>query len=164
MELNDKIITGLIAGGVSLVVAIVSYLSTIGKIRHERRNLEKQIKSKFTERLYELRLKHYPIVFEITDKLGKKKAFDAEIIPEKYKQIEKKLREWKSGEVGLILSETSLEVYYELLKAFKAKLALGNMYNDEQLQRFYNIRTEFRNSLRKDLGLLYNLDNKNKTL
>lgn len=161
MELNDKILTALIAGGVSLVVAIITYLSTIGKIRSERRNLEKQIKTKFTERLYELRLKNYPIVFEITDKLGKKKAFDAEIIPEKYKQIEKQLRDWKSGEVGLILSETSLEIYYELLKAFKAKMALGNKYNDEQLQRFYNIRTEFRNSLRKDIGLLYNLDNKN---
>ncbi len=163
MELNDKILTALIAGGVSLVVAIITYLSTIGKIRSERRNLEKQIKTKFTERLYELRLKNYPIVFEITDKLGKKKAFDAEIISEKYKQIEKQLRDWKSGEVGLILSETSLEIYYELLKAFKAKMALGNKYNDEQLQRFYNIRTEFRNSLRQDIGLLYNLDNKKYT-
>ena len=116
MELNDKILTALIAGGVSLVVAIITYLSTIGKIRSERRNLEKQIKTKFTERLYELRLKKYPIVFEITDKLGKKKAFEEQIIPEKYKQIEKQLRDWKSGEVGLILSETSLEIYYELLK------------------------------------------------
>lgn len=161
MELSEALLTTLVAGGISIIVALITYNSTLRKVKSENMILEKQIQTKFLEKLYELRLKNYPKAFELTDILGKKKGIYIESleIASRYKEIEKELRAWKSGESGLILSERSLEAYYELMNSFKAQFALGDKYNDEQLQRFYKARTNFRNELRKDIGLMFKSDN-----
>lgn len=161
MGVNEAVLTAFIAGGVSIIVAIITYISTVRKVKAENTMLEKQIQTKFLEKLYELRLKNYPKAFELTDTLGKKKGINMQEveIPFQYKKLEKELRAWKSGVSSLILSERSLDAYYELINSFKAQLALGDKYNDEQLQRFYKARTKFRNELRKDIGLMFKSDN-----
>ena len=150
MEVNEAVLTAFIAGGVSIIV-----------VKAENTMLEKQIQTKFLEKLYELRLKNYPKAFELTDTLGKKKGINMQEveIPFQYKKLEKELRAWKSGVSSLILSERSLDAYYELINSFKAQLALGDKYNDEQLLRFYKARTKFRNELRKDIGFMFKSDN-----
>jgi len=161
MKFSEAVFTALIAGGVSIIVALVTYISTIKKVKAENVILEKQIQTKFLEKLYELRLKNYPKAFQLTDILGKKKGISIKEneIPARYKEIEKELRTWKSGESSLILSERSLDAYNELINSFKAQFALGDKYNDEQLQRFYKARTKFRCELRKDIGLMFKSDN-----
>ena len=161
MELSDAILTALIAGGISIIVALITYFSTVKKVKMENKMLERQIQTKFLEKLYELRLKNYPKAFEITDIIGKKKGIsiqETELL-NKYKELEQQLRIWKSGESSLILSERSLDAYYELITSFKSHPASGIKYNDEQLQRFYKARTKFRNELRKDIGLMFKSDN-----
>ena len=58
MEVNEAVLTAFIAGGVSIIVAIITYISTVRKVKAENTMLEKQIQTKFLEKLYELRLKN----------------------------------------------------------------------------------------------------------
>lgn len=157
--MDSKVTSALIAGGVSFLIAIISYITTVFKVKHDNKKLELELKNKYTEKIYERRLALYPEAFVITDKLGKNiDKIKEEKIPSLYLGIEKELRKWKSGEVNLILSESSINAYYTLLKCFKSNPALGSRYNKDQYDRFYSSRTKFRNCLREDIGLLYELD------
>jgi len=67
----QPIVAGLVAGIVSLIVAVLSFYATVRTVRAERQKLERELTRRLTERLYDLRLKHYPRAFEITEGLGK---------------------------------------------------------------------------------------------
>jgi hypothetical protein len=53
------------------------------------------------------------------------------------------------------MSEESLNGYYDVLEALKANLALGDRYNEQQMERIWQARTAFRKQLRNDVGLLF---------
>lgn len=153
--MNDLVLAAAISAVISIFVAFMTYISASNRIEAETQALEKELQRKLTDRLYDLRIKHYPEAFIITDKLGKQKGHAPEDLPALYKEIGSQLRKWKSGEPSFIMSEDALNRYYEVIEALKANLALGTKYNDQQLERIWQVRTAFRNQLREDVGLLF---------
>lgn len=64
--MSDELITALIAAGVSLIISLIGYWTTLKRIRHEKGKLEKEINVKWIEKVYEERFKLYPKAFQIT--------------------------------------------------------------------------------------------------
>ncbi|SFB72123.1 hypothetical protein SAMN04487907_101255 [Zunongwangia mangrovi] len=145
----------------SIFSSSITYYLAVRKSRNDKLNLEREISARYGEKLNELRLKYYGRAFELTDLLGKR-IRDEDDLPGIYKTLINGLRDWKTGEVNLILSDNSLNCFYELIEASKAELALGTKYNDQQLDKIWLKRTGFRNSLRQDLGILRLIDSNQK--
>jgi hypothetical protein len=142
----DSITAAVIAGGVSLVTAFVTFFVTW-------LNTQRQLKNKFQDRLHEVRLKEYPRAFDLTDCLGKRVTDDPSELPALYCQLGSQLREWKAGTAALVLSNDALNEYWEVVSALKGNPARGDRYSDQQIERIWNARCRFRDSLRIDIGL-----------
>lgn len=162
--MNDIIIPAIIAGGVSIFVSLISFLSVVKKSKDEYRTFQLDVINRYTSVLYEKRLEVYPKVFEITDKIGKVHRYPEVATQEYINSVNQDLRDWKSGIVNLIISEKALNAYYDLLDSFKAKPAKGCTYNGQQMQRMYEKRTAFHNELRRDLDLLHNMERRKDSL
>jgi hypothetical protein len=153
--MGDEVIAAIIAATVSAIAAFITYITATNKINAAHAAIERELERKLTDRLYDLRLKHYPQAFVITDQLGKQLGVTESQLPALYKQLAQELRVWKAGEPSFILSEKSLNAYYELQEALKANPALGNQFNHQQMDRIWRRRVDFRRALRDDVGLLF---------
>lgn len=158
MNLNDKITTGIIAGGISIVGFCFTYLTTKRKLRQEKIHFNRNLSNSYVEKLYELRIKHYGQAFEITDLVGKKIEKTLGELPYYHQEVLNEIRSWKSGEVNLVLSEKSLMAYYELIRHLQLSVDAENIYTNEMLDEMWEARTQFRLALRTDLGLLHSVD------
>ena len=157
MDLNDKIITVLIAGSVSLVASCITYLSALKKIKAEKEILKKELAAKFTEKIYDIRIQHYPLAFEITEILGKTKSLRTGNLD--IEAVLDNLTKWKAGAPSFIMSNASLEAYWDLKRVLNKNPQNGIIYSDKQMQNIWKARNEFRKSLRKDIGLLLDVEN-----
>jgi hypothetical protein len=153
--MNDPVLTAIIAGGVSITASIITYVSARRQIRSQRETIERQLTHKFTERLYELRLSHYPLAFEITEPLGKLKSAQPDQLPARFGEILDRLKKWKSGEVNLVLSDYATDMFYTLERRLKRNPGNGKTYSEEQLDAIWDARQRFRGALRRDVGLLH---------
>lgn len=172
--MNDSTVTAaLISAIVAILVAslsgVISYIASARTLDIERRKLEAeqarlqaQLDRQLTDRLYQLRIEHYPQAFVLTDELGKQNH-PPEALPSLYTRLARDLRAWRSGVPAFVMSAESLSAYYELNKALRANLALGNKYNDQQLDRIWEARTALRKALRQDVGLLFAEEQENAT-
>ena len=150
--MSSEITAALIAGIVSLIVSLFAGLITISQAKMERAKLERQLERQLTERLYGIRLEHYPRAFQITANLGKGNSF------EQIQEIRGQLKEWESAEVSMIISQRAKQAYYNLLEAIKKNPEKGTIYGDEQLSKIWRLRNLFRGELRQDLGFLFTED------
>jgi hypothetical protein len=158
MRLPDIVISALIAGTTSLLISFITYRAAKRHMILEREKLERELERKLTERLYEVRLKHYPKAFEITDNLGKKTSTMDATVLSRNREVENQLREWKKGEVSFILSGRALRVFYKLVDVLSKNPERGTFYSEAQLANIWNARVKFRRELRRDIGLLFKED------
>lgn len=147
--MSPEVMSALIAGVVSILVSLVSYFSVLRQIKNNRIAIERQLERQLTEKLYNLRIAKYPEAFTITAKLGKDDSAQT------LRNIQTSLSEWKSGEVGLILSQKAKKAYYELNETIKKKPEKDGKFSSDQLQKIWKLRNRFRGELRRDLGLLF---------
>lgn len=155
--MTDKIISAIISGAVAFVGFVVTYFITIRKSRQDFNLFEKEQSRKYGEKLYDLRLKHYGLAFELTDRMGKPMGLSEEELPKTYLEIVEKLRDWKKGEVNLVLSDRSIDCYYDLIDVVDYD---EEKYSEGQKDVIWKARDNFRRSLRQDLGLLRAVDEK----
>ena len=151
--MDEKLLSAVIAGGISLVISFLTYIATERRLKHERSSATRQIAQKFAEELLKHRLRLYPGAFVATSSLGKGNA-DDDGLPEKFKASLDELRKWKTGEVEVVISEDAENCYYELIERPKRSPGRQNLYNRDQLNGIYHARQKFRGALRRDLGLL----------
>jgi len=155
MNLNDKILTTVIAGGISTVGFVLTYFTTRRKNKQEVDFFERRLSNSYVEKLYELRIKHYGKAFEITDLVGKKIDKTLGELPFCHDGVLRDIREWKRGEVNLVISEEALLSYYSFIKELQISKEAEGGYTNEQLDKMWKARTAFRVALRLDLGLLH---------
>lgn len=144
--MKPEILAAIIAGIVSFVTAILSLM--IARIQTAR-----ALQGAFATKLQELRLHHYPKAFELTERLGKKLNDSDDTLPSIFNEIGKDLSKWKAGIPALIMSQSSIQGYYQIKEALKTKLAKGDRYSGEQIIKIRNARECFRSGLRADIGL-----------
>ena len=156
--MSDRLVATIISIGIGTIGFIITFFTTMKKNRQELMLFERNLSGKFGEKLYEIRLKHYGRAFEITDRLGKTDGLKEEEILPYFQQKIKELREWKMGEVNLVISDKSIEKFYDLLNATRLDETQTTSYSVEQKALIWDTRNNFRKSLREDLGLLRKID------
>lgn len=150
--MQPEIVSAIVAGVVSLTISIIGYTASVRSIKSERERLELQLERHFTDRLYGLRLGNYPEAFRITESLGKKNN------PNQIQDISKQLKNWKAGEVSLILSQRARQSFYDLQAAINKQPETNKGFSEQQNLKIWKLRNLFRGELRRDLGLLFEED------
>jgi len=148
--------TAIIAAITSLVVSLLTLFQSLRNQQMQRDQFEKGQKRNLTSRLYDLRLQHYPRGFEITEWIQKTKGENLD--PEILMKVVKELSSWKSGIVSLIISGDALWIYHDFRDALTKNPGEAQKYSKEQVAKIWRLRTEFRRSLRRDIGLLHRED------
>jgi hypothetical protein len=157
-QVPDVIIVALIAGGVSLVVSAIGLGATLLTNAANRRRLEREIRHKFVEKLYELRLEVYPEAFEIRQLIQRRKMPLRINKRDELMAIRKRLLELSNGKAALVISRQSMRALYALKEALNKRPGLEDEYTDEQVQKIWSTRNQFRRTLRRDLGILLDED------
>jgi hypothetical protein len=157
-EISDIIIVALIAGSVSLVVSAIGSGATLFTNAANRRRLEREIRHKFVEKLYEIRLEVYPEAFEITQLILRRKTPMKINKRDELMAIRKRLLEWSNSKAALVLSRRSMRAFYALKNALNKQPGLKDEYTDEQVEKIWSARNQFRRCLRRDLGVLLDED------
>ena len=75
MTLTDALLTALIAGAVSLIASLATYVAAMRTFLHQKHMQEREFERRFTEKLYDMRLTAYPKAFTITDQLRGEHVF-----------------------------------------------------------------------------------------
>ena len=73
--MDDKMIAAIIAGFVSLVIAVLSMITNHRQNKYAQARLSKEFQNKFTEKLYEKRLELYPIAFKTAGRIRKLNSY-----------------------------------------------------------------------------------------
>lgn len=152
----EKILIAVIASITSLTVSLITlgrYLITEKRLTQEFRKTRSR---NSTEKLIDLRLEKYPEAFEITDKIVKVKGdqFDRD----KLLKVKKELLNWKTGITRMVISNESYTLLMELNKALSKEKAFEENYSQEQVDKIWKLRRQFRGSLRGDVGILHSED------
>jgi hypothetical protein len=78
--------------------------------------------------------------------------------PETLKTIKDEINKWVDQEAGLFLSRDALQAYWEFRHALSKNPGNGDQYTEEQANKIWLARNNFRLQLRKDIGNLYTDD------
>ncbi|WP_422038294.1 hypothetical protein [Roseibium sp.] len=157
--LSAPVTTAIISACVSLAVSGVSFLVASRKVRADWRRFDRQLTRELSAKLFELRLSTYGQAFEITDKIRK---YTSNHEFEHSAQLRKRLhelREWRSGQIQLILSRNSIDAFRDL-EAALGKNPGGRQGNPEayttaQIDKIFDARTNLRRALRSDIEPLH---------
>ena len=153
--MEPKITSALIAGGVSLIVSLVTYYATKSKIKSERAKLERELERKLTEKLYDRRMNAYPKAFSITNDLLGYIIDDDTFSRTDTDKIYKELSDWISSDASFILSKNSLNSFYDLRESLLVNPTNGDSYSKKQKKNMWKCKNKFRSALRNDVKLLF---------
>lgn len=151
--MEEKLVSALVAGAVSLLVSVLTYWATERRLRHDQSSAARQMAQRFAEELLKHRLRLYPGAFVATSTVGKGSA-DDDGLPEKYRSALEDLRKWKTGEVEVVISEEAEDKFHELVERLKRNPGRGSRYNKDQIDLIFQARQKFRGYLRRDIGLM----------
>jgi hypothetical protein len=119
------------------------------------RKHERALQRRFTERLYDLRVQCYPRAFEITGGITSEQLHPANTTPEHLRNVRSELLAWNRTAARLAMSEPSVRAVYRLRDALAMEPVAGERFSREELDRLWHAKNELRDSLRRDVGLLY---------
>ena len=156
--MNTDIKIALIAGGISLAVSLLGFISSWIVLRAQYKELERKIQNQFTDKLYSLRLEHYPHAFILTEQIQHRPKPQQIVERTELESIANKLYIWKTGIVSLIISKHALEKFFALRDALSLGYGENDRFTNEQVERIMKARNDFRRSLRQDIGFLYEED------
>jgi len=153
--MNPAILTAIIAATVSLIVAIISFITNRRSIQSEREKLEREMQRRLTEKLYDLRLESYPKAFEITDLLRGDLIFNKGMTRKDFLDIRDKLFDWQRTKAAFIMSESALRAFRNLLDKLNMKPESGTTFKESETKEIWRAKNQFRGSLRGDINLIY---------
>lgn len=149
--MNENIIAALVASTVSLFVAMLSLMGNWLSNRASRQRLYQEIKSDFAHFLYKERLESFSEAFKITGRIRRKKSPQYLESHELLNKIAEDLIEWSSGKGGLLMTSTAIGASRSLIDALRKSPAYRENYSREQMEKIWQLRSEFRKSLREGI-------------
>ncbi len=152
--MSDKVVAAFVAAGISFVGIIVSLITTWLSNQASRRRLLREIEGEFSQFLYKERLECYTEAFEITGRLKRRKAPEYLNSFKEITSMAEKLFNWSSGKGGLLMSGRSITACRELYVALSKQPGHGSYYSQEQADKIWQLRGEFRRALRRDVLFL----------
>lgn len=158
MNLSEKLMVALIAGGISLVASLVGVVVSLRQVKVSERKIKEEIQHKYLHKLYDKRIELYPEAFKISSKIKKKKKPDGINPPQEIKMILSDLDFWAEGEAGLFLSPKTIRAYWDLRDALSKNPGGGENYQEQQINNIWQARVNFRSALRRDIGVMHYAD------
>jgi len=155
MDIPVPIISAIIAALVSVAAGFLTYIATKRSLEHQREMQEREMRRRFTERLYELRLEAYPRAFEITDKLRGGYLFGPDLKEEQLAQLLEELHEWHRSKAAFVLSTDAIRAWYGMRGCLGLKPEQDGHYTEDQRKKIWDAKNNFRKTLRDDVDLLY---------
>lgn len=146
--LDEKSSAALIAGVVALTISLFS--AYFG-----RRALKKEIESKYSERLTDLRFEYYTEAFLILRSLNLTKGSRSDA--GEIFNVREELRNWHAGPASLVISSKAQRAYNRLRRKL-IPLSVGKTNleeNSAETEKLFLAIREFRNALKYDLRLLF---------
>jgi hypothetical protein len=153
--MSPEFLTAIIASGVSLLVATVSFWANSYSTKMEHAKFKVTMQRRFTEKLYEKRMEKYPKGFDITDMLRSDILWGKHVNLTYLKSVSTELIKWYNAEAGFFLSKEALKTYYHLREVLMKEPKTGEHYSKEELQKIWAAKNAFRQQLRADVNLLY---------
>lgn len=153
VSLRTTLLLSLASGFISLLVA---YFTTAYKFSRDRRLLQDELSQRSLEKLYSIRLECYPRAFEITERIRRTTREQGGINSrDELLKFHNDLWTWKSGQVSLALSRSSIDAFYELVKRLNKPCedSRNAIYSTAQIDKIMTARNTFRSSLRQDVGI-----------
>ncbi|WP_162794622.1 hypothetical protein [Nonomuraea lactucae] len=156
----SELFTAVIAGLVSLVVAVgtvtVSISTTRATLRRDRERQEAEFRRMMTNRLYDRRVAVYPALFAATAAFRRSKLASAPDVKAHLQSAVAAVDELHAGEVGLLLSPEGHEALLRLRKSVGTAITAES--DDDLTAAIHDVwlcKNRLRASLRTDLGLLF---------
>lgn len=142
-----------IAALTALVLSCITLYQFFRNLRFQQQQFENSNNRELTNKLFDLRLVHYPKAFDITDNIIKTKGnnYDLETI----RIAKEELIAWKKGVVNIIISVECRDSYFELRNVLMKNPAENNLYSEKQVEKIYEANKNFRKQLRRDMGFMY---------
>ncbi len=153
--MSESIQVALIVGAVSLMGSTIGLLTSFFAQRMQSKEAEKQIRVEAASKLLALRLEHYPKAFDISEKIQRRKKPQRIMSREELLKISNELSSWKTGVVNIILSQETLDCFYELRETLGMGYAEKDAFSIQQVEKIISAKDEFRKALRRDVGFLY---------
>ncbi len=156
--MDDKIITVLIAGSISIIVSIVGFVSSWIALRAKRNEIYTQLKNGYMERLYEMRLQHYPQALEITKYLTMLPKGGKSFNRDHVLAIRNSLGDWLNSHGGLVASGSVISASHKVRERLSANYGGNQEYTREQMEKMIMVTVNFRRELRADIRFLHASD------
>jgi len=146
---TPSIITALTA----LTLSVITLYQFFRNLRFQQRQTDKNQNRDLTNKLYELRLEHYPKAYDITDNIIKEKGnnYDVQTI----KNVAADIIAWKKGVVNIIISVECRDSFFALRDTLMKNPAEKGQFSQEQVSKIHNANKSFRKELRRDFGFMY---------
>lgn len=151
--MSEYLTPSIVAALTSLIISLITLFQFFKNQRFQQKQFEKNLNRNLTNKLYELRLLHYPKAFEITDEIFKDKGGNYDAL--KLKKSVEDLIKWKKGVVDLIISNEAHASFYLLRDCLMKNPAHNSDYSKEQVDKISVNAKEFRRQLKRDLGFLF---------
>lgn len=151
----------IIEGNYAVIVALIGFFGSIVVsyiiAKRTTKNEVRKVQSKFVEKLYEKRIKLYPELWKISDRIyGPREKYKTveEIKKRNQKECLSELRSWKRNSGGFVfLSEKSLKAFGKLEKLLSKYPEKKDSYTDDQIKNLENARITFCKNLKEDIGI-----------
>lgn len=152
---GTELSAALIAGGISLAVALLSVVATWRTVHSETRRLERELQRRLTERLIDRRLGIYPRAFEITERLRGEHLNDRGLSDDEATKLREELATWNRSDAALIMSRRTLKAFRALRDHLRRESRTEAAFSREERQKILQLKNEFRRAMRADVQLLY---------
>ena len=155
MDLNDKILSALIAGVISLTVAVIAFITNRFTLRSAQKRFDSQLQRNMTEKIYDMRLEHYPTAMKITDALRRSRLSSKKVTKDYLRDVLNDIDKWHSTKAGFILSKNSLSQLYKLRDVLRHDPDKDGSYSDEIIDKIWRTKGAFRSALANDIKFLF---------
>lgn len=149
----DYFSPAILASITSLIISLITMYQFIKNKSFLEAQFNKTNNRAFTSKLYDLRLQHYPQVFEVLDTIHKGKGGLVSVTV--INNACENLITWKKGIISLIISTEAHESFYLLRDSLMKKPSSLEHYSPEQIDKIVGAVKDFRRQLRRDLGFMF---------
>lgn len=157
-QVDSQLLSAVVAGAVALVVSLVTWAIARRKDHSDRMRQERELQRKLTEKLYDLRARHYPRAFSITQGLLGNVLLASQVSSDEVDQVRMDLANWVASEASFILSKRSLDAYYAIREALAVEPLDDGTFSRSQRESMWRAKNQFRRCLRDDVHLLFTED------
>lgn len=155
MPTSEVVVTALIAGIVSLLVSVIATWASIRSMTLRKRQHERELERRFTEKLYDTRLDSYPRAFSICGKLRSRAVFGDDFDSALASTVASALDDWNTSPAGMVISNEAQDAYHQLKDALHEVIKASGEVPKNLRHKVWDAKNQFLGRLRADLNLLY---------